>query len=201
MTDKVYDTEVRINVRNLHMAKATKQEDGQVVFGKPEHIIGMEKISRKTNMASGKLHGDGKIRKNNIKKSGYELTLSLNNLPSEWRNYLEGTTLSDGGVEYATSKDIPNYFAIGWEVEKTEGFSEFIWFPFCQAEPIEQETQQTEDNVNYSTDEITIMALENDSIGRYYTFVDTEIEKNKDVTAKDFFSQVQTGDTITKAAQ
>ena len=183
------------------MAKATKQEDGQVVFDKPEHIIGMEKISRKTQMASGKLHGDGKIRKNGIKKSGYELSLSLNNLPSEWRNYLEGTTFTDGGVEYATSKDIPNYFAIGWEVEKTGGFSEFVWFPFCQAQPIEQETQQTEDNINYSTDSITILALENDFIGRYYTFIATEVEKNKGITAKDFFSQVQVGDTITKAAQ
>lgn len=199
--EKIFDTEVRINVKNLYMAKATKQEDGQVVFDKPEHIIGMEKISRKTQMASGKKYGDGKIRKNSIKKSGYELSLSLNNLPSEWRNYLEGTTFTDGGVEYATSKDIPNYFAIGWEVEKTGGFSEFVWFPFCQAQPIEQETQQTEDNINYSTDSITITALENDFIGRYYTFIDTEIEKNKDVTAKDFFSQVQVGDTITKAAQ
>lgn len=199
--EKIFDTEVRINVKNLYMAKATKQEDGQVVFDKPEHIIGMEKISRKTQMASGKKYGDGKIRKNSIKKSGYELSLSLNNLPSEWRNYLEGTTFTDGGVEYATSKDIPNYFAIGWEVEKTGGFSEFVWFPFCQAQPIEQETQQTEDNINYSTDSITIMALENDFIGRYYTFIDTEIEKNKGITAKDFFSQVQVGDTITKAAQ
>ncbi len=199
--EKIFDTEVRINVKNLYMAKATKQEDGKVVFDKPEHIIGMEKISRKTQMASGKLHGDGKIRKNSIKKSGYELSLSLNNLPSEWRNYLEGTTLTDGGVEYATSKDIPNYFAIGWEVEKTGGFSEFVWFPFCQAQPVEQETQQTEDNINYSTDSITITALENDFIGRYYTFIDTEVEKNKNVTAKDFFSQVQVGDTITKAAQ
>lgn len=199
--EKIFDTEVRINVKNLYMAKATKQEDGQVVFDKPEHIIGMEKISRKTQMASGKKYGDGKIRKNGIKKSGYELSLSLNNLPSEWRNYMEGTTLTDGGVEYATSKDIPNYFAIGWEVEKTGGFSEFVWFPFCQAQPIEQETQQTEDNINYSTDSITILALENDFIGRYYTFIDTEIEKNKGITAKDFFSQVQTGDTITKAAQ
>lgn len=199
--EKIFDTEVRINVKNLYMAKATKQEDGQVVFDKPEHIIGMEKISRKTQMASGKLHGDGKIRKNGIKKSGYELSLSLNNLPSEWRNYLEGTTFTDGGVEYATSKDIPNYFAIGWEVEKTGGFSEFVWFPFCQAQPIEQETQQTEDNINYSTDSITILALENDFIGRYYTFIDTEVEKNKGITAKDFFSQVQVGDTITKAAQ
>lgn len=199
--EKIFDTEVRINVKNLYMAKATKQEDGKVVFDKPEHIIGMEKISRKTQMASGKKYGDGKIRKNSIKKSGYELSLSLNNLPSEWRNYMEGTTLTDGGVEYATSKDIPNYFAIGWEVEKTGGFSEFVWFPFCQAQPVEQETQQTEDNINYSTDSITITALENDFIGRYYTFIDTEIEKNKDVTAKDFFSQVQVGDTITKAAQ
>ena len=66
--EKIFDTEVRINVKNLYMAKATKQEDGKVVFDKPEHIIGMEKISRKTQMASGKLHGDGKIRKNGIKK-------------------------------------------------------------------------------------------------------------------------------------
>ena len=82
---------------------------------------------------------------------------------------MEGVTV-ESGVESGTSKDGPKPFAIGWEVEKTAGEKELIWFLYCLAEPIQETNRQSEENFNYSTDNITITALENDSLERYYTF-------------------------------
>src|SRR5678815_5179186 len=113
---------------------------------------------------------------------------------------MEGVQVSDDGVESGTSKDEPKPFAIGWEVEKTGGEKELVWFLYCTAEPIQQTERQSEESTTYSTDNVTITALEHDNLGRYYTLIDSEDE---DITAEmvtDFFKQVQTTDAISAPA-
>jgi hypothetical protein len=64
------------------------------------------------------------------------------------------------------------------------------------AEPIQETNRQSEENINYSTDSVTITALEDDSLGRYYTFIDSEDEEITEQMVEDFFKQVQTTDAI-----
>lgn len=199
MPKKEVNSQVRINVTNLHFAKIQEAEDGSITFDAPERIIGAEQVGRIPSVASGRLYGDGIVRFNVNKKTAYELTLNANNIPSEWRAYIEGTNISESGVESATSGDLPKPLAIGWEVEKTGNKSEFVWFPYCVGSPVEQTTQQSEDNINYSRDQITLLAMEHNSIKRFYTLVDQEIEGNEEVTAEKFFSKVQITDTIEEA--
>ena len=85
-------------------------------------------------------------------------------------------------------------------MEKTGGKSDFVWFPYCIGSPIEQSTQQSEDNVNFSRDQISLLAMEHNSIKRFYTLVDQEVAGNETVTALDFFSQVQITDEVQKKA-
>lgn len=188
--------EVKINVQNVHLAEITETA-GEITFGVPEHVAGAMEIGRTPQLSTGQLYGDGKITHKNSKKIAYQLTASLNKLPTKWRRYMEGVQVSDDGVESGTSKDEPKPFAIGWEVEKTGGQKELIWFLYCLAEPIQETNRQSEENINYSTDSVTITALEHDSLGRYYTFIDTEDEDITEQMVEDFFTQVQTTDAIT----
>lgn len=190
-------SEVKINVTNVHIAEVTVEND-ILVFGKVERIKGAMEFSRTPKISSGELYGDGKITHSNSKKSAYDINGQLNKFPTKWRRYLEGVT-SQKGVESASSKDSPNFFAIGWEVEKTGGKKELIWFPYCKAEPITETIRQSEDNINYSTDSITIKALEHDSIGRFYTFIDSEDEDVTEEMIGNFFKKVQTTDLIEAA--
>lgn len=194
---KQIDGAVKINITNLHFAKVTVNPTTNAIeFGAPERIIGAEQATRKPNVAVGKLFGDGVLRKLSTKKNSMEIDLEINNLPPEWRSYMEGTKVSAGGVESATSADVANFLAAGWEVEKTEGKKELIWFPYCQAEPIESVAQQSEENVVYTRDKVKLMAMEHSSLKRFYSLVDTELEVNKDVTSEQFFKQVVTGESI-----
>ncbi len=186
--------EKKINVKNVHLAEITELESG-LQYGTPEHIIGAMEIGKKPNVSTGKLYGDGKIAHTTSKKSAFDLVLDLNKLPTKWRRYMEGTTVN-GGVEKGTSGDEPKPFAIGWEVEKTGGKSELIWFLYCKANPIEEKTQQSEENIIYSTDSIAIMAIEHADIGRFYTLIDTEDEDVSEEMAENFFKKVQTTDSI-----
>jgi len=189
--------EVKINVQNVHLAEIT-ETTGEITFGTPEHVAGAMEMGRTPQLSTGQLYGDGKITHKNSKKVAYQITANLNKLPTKWRRYMEGVKVVTG-VESGTSSDEPKPFAIGWEVEKTGGGKELVWFLYCTAEPIQQTERQSEDNVNYSTDNVTILALEHDSLGRYYTFIDSEDE---DVTASmvaNFFKNVQTSDAIADA--
>lgn len=187
--------EVKINVQNVHLSEITESPEGTLTHGTPEHVAGAMEIGKAPQISSGQLYGDGKVNKQTSKKVRYQLTVNLNKLPTKWRRYMEGVTVKSG-VESGTSKDEPKPFAIGWEVEKTGGKKEMIWFLYCLAEPIQETTRQSEENINYSTDSITISALEDDRLGRYYTFIDTEDTEITEVMAGDFFKKVQITDTI-----
>jgi phi13 family phage major tail protein len=188
-------SEVKINVQNVHLAEITESPEGEILHGTPEYVAGAMEIGRVPQLASGQLYGDGKIRRQTSRKVRYQINVSLNKLPTKWRRYMEGVTVANG-VESGTSKDEPKPFAIGWEVEKTGGKKEMIWFLYCQAEPIQETARQSEDNINYSTDSITISALENEQFNRYYTFIDTEDEEVTSEMVENFFKKVQTTDTI-----
>lgn len=188
----------KINVHNVYMAEITESPGGELTFGKPEHIIGAMEVSRTPNIATGQLYGDGKVAHSTSKKTSYEISLQQNAIPSKWRRYMEGTTYNNG-IESGSSKDQPKPFAIGWEIEKTEDQKELIWFLYCKANPLEQTVQQSDDNINYSTDSVTITATEHDSLGRYYTFIDTEDENVTPEMVTNFFKKVQTTDTVSAA--
>jgi phi13 family phage major tail protein len=184
----------KINVKNVHMAKIT-EVDGVLTFDTPELVAGAMEIARVPTIASGQLYGDGKIAHMTNRKIGYELTLNHNKIPSKWRRWMEGTAYANG-VESGSSEDEPNPFAIGWEIEKTEGEVELIWLLYCKANPIEETVQQSEENINYSTDTVTITATEHDSLNRYYTFIDSEDENVTPEMVTNFFKKVQTTDTM-----
>lgn len=187
--------EVKINVEDFHLAEIDESPEGTLTFGTPEHIVGLMEVGRVPQIAAGQLYGDGKVSQINSKKTAYQITINHNKLPSKWRRYMEGTQYNEG-VESGTSKDEPKPFAMGWTVTKTNGKKEMIWFLYCKAEPIQETVQQSEDNINYSTDSITITALEHDSLGRFYTFIDTEDEQITQEMADNFFKKVQTTDAI-----
>jgi len=187
--------EYKINVKSVHLAEITESPEGTLTFGTPEHMPGAMEIGREPEVASGELRGDGKIAHTTSRKNAYKVTISQNKLSSKWRRYMEGVTVNSG-VESGTSKDEPKPFAMGWEVEKTGGKKELIWFLYGKADPFKETVKQSEENINYSTDNITITFIEHDSLGRFYTFIDSE---DADVTPEmvtDFFKKVQTTDAI-----
>lgn len=182
--------EVKINVKNVHLSEVTKSPEGEITFKAPEHVVGAMQIGRNPQIASGQLYGDGKVTHETSKKVRYELNVELNKLPTKWRRYMEGATATTG-VESGTSADVPKPFAIGWEVEKTGGTKELIWFLYCLAQPVQESTRQSEDNINYSTDTLTISALEDNSLGRFYTLIDSEDTAITPTMVADFFKKVQ----------
>ena len=187
----------KINVVGLWVAEVEKDTDTELTFKKVEKIAEMQEIQVSPKIAEGHLYGDGRKVHATNKKTSYEMSVDMTALPQKFKSYIEGTTINTG-VESGTSKDQPRAFAVGFKVEKTENKSQCIWFPYCKAKPTEESVKQSEENLNYSTDKLTITALEHKAVNRFYTKID---EDNADVTSEmveNFFTKVQTTDTIEK---
>jgi phi13 family phage major tail protein len=184
-----------INVSNMHLAEIEEQ-DGALIFGTPERIPGIRKANRKPNVATGQQYGDGKLEEEESAKTSYAIALDHNNIPLKWRAYMEGTVI-ENGVESGKSTDKPKPFAMGWEIEKTKGVKELVWFIYCKVSPIEDTDEQREgDNLNISNDTLVITAFEHDSIGRYYTKINSAHEDVTETMVEDFFKVVQITDEI-----
>lgn len=189
---------IKINCKNFHIA-FVEEADGALIYEKPYHIEGVESVSRTAQVSSGGKYGDGVLRFQVNKKSAYDLSINHNLIPSDIRSKMEGTTITEDGVEYGSSSDRPHPLAVGWETEMEDGTSQFVWFLYGVAEPITTEIQQSEDNINFTSDSVNLKMMEHNSLKRYFTFVDTSIKGNENITAEMFFSQVQTGDKIVQA--
>jgi len=188
-------TAKKINIKNLHLAEITESPEGVITYETPEHIPDMMEAGRNPQVASGQLYGDGKVSHNTSKKNAYEVTLAHNKIPSKWRRIMEGTTVVDG-VESGASGDEPKPIAVGWEVEKTGGESELIWFLYGKANPFQETVRQSEENINYSTDNIAMTFTENDTLNRFYTLIDTEDADITPEMVENFFKKVQINDVI-----
>lgn len=183
-----------INVKNLYLSEITEGES-ELTFGKPEIVPGLRKATRKPTISKGVQYGDGRLEDIESSKTSYEIAMDHNDIPQKWRAWFEGLSITNG-VESGSSGDKAKPFAMGWEIEKTKGVRELIWFIYCKANPIEDTDEQREDNIKISNDTVTITAFEHESVGRYYTKINS---KNEEVTNKmlqDFFTKVQTTDTI-----
>lgn len=190
---------VYINVSNFHLAKVTEGTDLSYVAGVPDHIIGLMKLKQKTELSEGKLYGDGIIRVNVAKKTGYLVEIESNAIPPDWRAYMEGASFESGKMEGSGPDDVPGLFALGVMKERDDGSKEMIWYPYCQAQPIESEAEQSGDKTNFSTPKLTILVMSQEQVKKYYKICDTLREEFKDITPELFFSKVQIGDVPEQA--
>jgi phi13 family phage major tail protein len=184
-----------INIKNFYLAQVTESA-GVLTYGDAVHIPGVMSATRTPQVARGTQYGDGVLVEEEIAKTAYNISINHNHIPQVWRAWMEGLIVAETGVESGTSADRPKPFAMGWEIEKTGGKREMVWFLYCKASPLEETTEQKTDNLTIGNDTIVITAFEHISLGRYYTKITSD---NSSVTTQnftDFLTQVQTTNTI-----
>lgn len=198
-----------INVKRAYLAKLEKKKENGVPtykYGTPEHIPGLETVNIVPTVATGEKRGDGKPRVKVVKVVGNTLTVDVNKLPQEWRQYLEGKTFKNG-VEGDDGDCTPKPFAFGFINEYTDDdnkvYEEMQWFIDCLMEPIEENLKQAEEkSVDITSDSMKITAFKVEQFNdRSYVKIDTQ---NTDVTEdmiNNFFKQVQTGYEITAPSE
>lgn len=163
----------RINIKNAKMAKVTVDNGTTYTIDTPEAVPGLMTIDLTMLSASGELYGDGAIVSKLAKLTGAQIRVGLNKLSTAQRATLLGATVNSNGSLDQKSSDTPAKVAFYFETEQDDGTKEQLWLLSCKAEPFGLSARQTESNINYSTDEITIDCVRREKDNLILRLVDT----------------------------
>lgn len=193
-----------INVKNVRLAKVniTQNEDGskEFIFGTPELVAGVMKISHVPTSSEAEMYEDGKVTENISQIVGHSLAMDFGCVPRKWLAYINGLTY-EGGVMSDDGPCTPGAFAMGYEVERIKSgktYKELTWFIHCQAKPIERTYEQRKKDISISNDTVNITAFKDEEFNdRAYVSIDTEDKEVTEDMITNFFKKVQTNRTIT----
>lgn len=145
----------RINVKNLVYAVLTSDDASGVSYDSVNPLAKAMTIEVTPSQATGVLYGDGAQQENLAKLTGLSAALEVNKVAIEHRAIIQGHTYENGVMIYSASDEAP-YIAIGYQVEGTNGFSEYVWLLKGRVQEGNQNASQATDKINFTTDKMTI---------------------------------------------
>ena len=167
----------KINVKNPVYCKLTSDSLSGVSYGSVTSLGEAMQIQMTAVSSSGQLYGDGSIVDSSSKLSGLTVVFDATKLPIEVKADIYNYTYTNG-VAQVKAGEQANYIALGYEVEQTTGDSEYVWLLKGRPQPLNENVQQSEGNITYSTDQMTI-----DFVRRIY---DDMLEYYADAANADF---------------
>ncbi len=146
----------RVNVENLGYADVEENTENGYRIGEKKRIPGSMTIDLQFEVASGKLYGDGKIVANMSQITGATLKIGLNKLGLGDRCAILGHRYEGGIADFAAGDSAPEK-AWYYEIPSDDGeHVEKVWLLCGTAQPAAIPAKQREENITYSTDELTV---------------------------------------------
>lgn len=171
----------RINVRNAKYALLEENTNESYKLGTKYKLPGLRDIEIAIQLATGTLYGDGVIEENSSKITGATVKIGINKIAIEDRARMSGAKITNGIMD-VTTDDVAPHIALYLETESSKaGGKEQLWLLCGQAQPIGLSGQQSEANVNYSTDTMTIQCVKRKKDNKVLRLGDTE---SKDFSEK-----------------
>lgn len=167
----------KINIKKPVYCILTSDTSEGTTYGDVKSLGEAQQAQVTAVSSTGQLYGDGAIVDSSSKITGLTVVLSTTKIPVEAIADIYNYTVTNGVVQIQAGQQA-NYIAVGYEVEQTTGDSEYIWLLKGRPQPLNSDVQQSEQNVNYSTDQMTI-----DFVKRIY---DDMLEYYADAANADF---------------
>lgn len=186
----------RINIQNVVYCKMLSDEPGSATYDEVKPLSPAMQVQLTTTLASGILYGDGAQQENIAKITGIALVLDVNKVPIEDRAIILGNKYENGILQEVAGDEAP-YIAVGYEVPETNGCKELIWLLKGRAQPYNSNVQQSTENINFSTDSITINFIPRDADKLLRFFGDTA---NADLQEQQVTKWFTTGPSVPPVA-
>ena len=164
----------RINVRNCKRAAVTADTASSYTIATPVAMPTLRSVDIAFKSASGELYGDGELVSNKTKITGATLKLDIDKLTLDDKAALLGSTKTNKGTLPIKVTDTSGKVAIYFEMEHDDGGYEAVWLLVGNAEPIPVTAQQTESNINYSTESININFVRRNKDKELLVLADTD---------------------------
>lgn len=165
----------RINVANAKVAKVTENTDASYTISDVTKLPGLRSIDFTPLLATGQLYGDGVLVEDAAMVTGGTVKIDANKVAIAVRAMITGSEYKDGVLDIKTS-DVPPEIALYVETEASNGTKEQMWFLCCKAQPFGVSGTQRENNINYSTDSLTLSCFPRAKDKKVFRMADTEDE-------------------------
>lgn len=146
----------RYNVRNCQYAPVSVDSDSTYTLGTIVPLPDIRTIDISFLSATGELYGDGALVAKDARLTGATLKLGIDKLSQTARADILGHTVSAKGIMSVKTTDTPKQIAVYGEIELNNGGYEAFWLLSGKAEPVNITGNQSEGNINYTTEEVTI---------------------------------------------
>ena len=175
----------KMNVKNCKYAPVSVNSSSAYTLGTAVDLPAIRTVDITFTLATGELYGDGELVSKRSKLTGATLKLGIDKLPQAARAAMLGHTIETSkGIMDVKTTDVPIEIAMYLEIELDNGGYEAAWLLVGKAQPVNITGAQSESNINYTTDELTI-----DFVRRE---LDKCVIKYADTDNEDFTSTVQT---------
>ena len=164
----------RLNVRNAQYAAVSVNSSSTYTIATPVAMPGLRNIDLAFSTATGELYGDGELVAKRSKLTGATLKFGIDKLTQTAQAALLGYTVSAKGVMSVKTTDTPPETAIYFEIELDNGGYEACWLLVGKADPINLTAQQSESNITFSTDEITMNFVRREKDKTVVMWADTD---------------------------
>lgn len=165
----------RINVANAKVAKVAENTDASYTISDVTKLPGLRSIDFTPLLATGQLYGDGVLVEDAAMVTGGTVKIDANKVAIAVRAMITGSEYKDGVLDIKTS-DVPPEIALYVETEASNGTKEQMWFLCCKAQPFGVSGTQRENNINYSTDSLTLSCFPRAKDKKVFRMADTEDE-------------------------
>ncbi len=120
------------------------------------------------SVATGSLYGNGDQVDNVSKLSAITISYKTTKVSQEAKKDIFNLEVQDG-VLITKAGQVAKYIAFGYEVELSNGKSQYVWLLKGRPVPMNETNTQSEDNIKYSTDtlEISFIRREYDKALKY----------------------------------
>lgn len=151
----------RVNCEAAAYAVVSANNSNTYTVGTKKALAGLMTADIAFSLASGTLYGDGTIKENIGQITGATLTIEVNKLDVDARAELMGHTYTNGILDVKTG-DTPPEIAFYFEMPSSKGTKEQIWLLVGKAQPSNIAGNQRTDNINFTTDSMTINFVANE---------------------------------------
>ena len=164
----------KFNVRNAQYAPVSVDSDSTYTLGTIVLLPDIRSIDISFTSATGELYGDGALVAKDARLTGAVLKLGIDKLSQAARAAILGHTVTAKGVMQVKTTDTPIKIAVYAEIELNNGGYEAFWLLSGKAEPVNITGQQSEGNINYTTDELTINFIRREKDKQVISYADTD---------------------------
>jgi len=182
-----------VGLKNLHAVKVNKDDSTGITYDPEIRKIALAVQSDiKPNSSSESFYADDQVAETANQMGDVDVDIELGHLTTADQAFLLGAKVnSDGVLEFSVNDQAP-YVAIGFESEKSNGASRFVWLYKGKFGLPESSNKTKSDKPEFQTEKISAKFIARQSDGKWKGQVDSDDENIGAEVIANWFKNVYT---------